>query len=147
MSLRSAQDDFEVRSLGAIRGSLAKLRYIAELHDGRGGYSHWGMGRVHGVDAARRAIRAAHATVLTTVLRTPLSDLAKDLSSSAAAASLSSEEFLKLLEQQTPRILPHPSVLASQKHLRVVLHALAALLQGQPHANRPGASRPLPPVQ
>lgn len=147
MTLRSPQDDFEAHTLSAIPGSLAKLHYVAGLHDGQGGYSHWGMGRVHGMDAARRAIRGAHAAMVTTVLRTPLKDLADDLTCSAAAANMSCEEFLLSMESQAQRLLPHPTFLASQKHIKAVLHALSALLQNQALANRPGASRPLPPVQ
>lgn len=147
MPLRSAQDDFEAHTLSAIPGSLAKLHYVAGLHDGQGGYSHWGMGRVHGADAARRAIRAAHATMVTRVLRTPLKDLAEDLACSAAAVNVSCEEFLLLLETQERRVLPHSSFLASQKHFKAVLHALSALLRNQALANRPGASRLLPPVR
>ena len=50
MALRSPLEDFEATTLQAIPGLLAKLHYIAGLHDGEGNYSHWGMGRTHAQD-------------------------------------------------------------------------------------------------
>ena len=147
MSFRSAQDDFESRTLSVLPGLLSRLCYLGELHDGRGGYSHWGMSRVHGSETARRAIRSAHANMLTSVLRTPLKDLIRDLADSAAASSLSCEELLLSMEHHFERLLPHAPTAASQKHFKAVLHALSALLQNQALAIHPGASRPLRPVQ
>lgn len=50
--LKSALEDFEGSSLGAVPGLLGKLYYVAMLHDGHGAYSHWGLARVHGQEAA-----------------------------------------------------------------------------------------------
>jgi len=79
VALRSPLEDFESTTLEAIPGLFGKLRYVAELHDGSGGYSHWGMERVHGKEPTRRAIRLAHAALLTQVLRTQLRVLVADL--------------------------------------------------------------------
>ena len=147
MALRSALEDFEDTSLGAIPGLLGKLHYFAELHDGRGKYSHWGMGRVYGEEAARRAMRTSHAAVLTRVLRTPLRVLAEDLSSSASSAQVTALAFLSSLGKLTPQALPAGTGAASQSHLMAVLHALSALEESQARANRQDASPPRPPVR
>jgi hypothetical protein len=145
--LRSALEDFEHTSLGAIPGLLGKLRYIAELHDGHGSYSHWGMGRVHGEAAARRAIRSSHAAILNSVLRTPLRVLAEDLSLAAESGGVTALTFLSSLESMTDQILPDRSLTATERHLRAVLHALSALVQNQARARRPEALPPPLPVR
>jgi hypothetical protein len=142
VALKSALEDFESTSLGAIPGLLGKLHYLAVLHDGRGSYSHWGMARVHGEEAARRAIRISHAAVLAQVLRAPLRVLDEDLKGSASRAQTTAAEFLSSLKQLAPRVLPERSVEASQKHLKAVLHALSVLLANPGRANRPDASPP-----
>ena len=147
VALRSALEDFEDTSLCAIPGLLGKLRYIAELHDGRGSYSHWGMARVHGEAAARRAIRTSHAAVFARVLRTPLRGLADDLICSSSSAQVSAVEFLSSLEKMTPQVLPDRSEAASQKHLTAMLHALLALAQNPARASHPDASPPPLPVR
>lgn len=147
MTLRSALEDFESTSLGAVPGLLGKLHYVAQLHDGRGGYSHWGMGRVHGQEAARRAIRTSHAALLMRVLRTPLRVLAEDLGCSASSLRLTPLEFLPSLEKLTAQALPGRPMAAEQKHLTAVLHALSALAENPALASRPGASPPQPPVR
>ena len=145
MPLRSALEDFEGTSLGAIPGLLGKLHYFAELHDGRGRYSHWGMGRVYGEEAARRAMCTSHAAVLTRVLRTPLRVLAEDLSNSASSAQITPFAFLSSLGKLTPQALPAGAVAASQTHLMAVLHALSALVETR--ASRQDAAPPRPPVR
>ena len=145
MALRSAVEDFEDTTLAAIPGLLGKLHYIAGLHDGRGGYSHWGMGRVHGEEAARRAIRAAHAAVFSQVLRTSLRVLDQDLRSSASTAQVTALEFLGSLKKLAPQALPDRSIAASSKHLMAVLHALSALLENPARASHPDAW-PRPPL-
>lgn len=143
MALKSALEDFEGTTLSAIPGLLGKLHYVARLHDGEGSYSHWGMRRVHGEEAARRAIRTSHATILTQILRTPLRVLAEDLRSSAARLHLTAREFLSSLEKLATQVLPERAG-ASEKHLTAVLHALSALTQNQVRAIRQDAW-PLPP--
>jgi hypothetical protein len=147
VALRTALEDFEGTSLSAIPGLLGKLHYFAELHDGRGRYSHWGMGRVHGEEAARRAMRTSHAAVVTRVLRTPLRVLAEDLSSSASSAQVTALAFLSSLGNLTAQALPAGAVAASQSHLMAVLHALSALVESQARASRQDASPPRPPVR
>lgn len=147
MPLKSALEDFESTTLGAIPGLLAKLHYIAGLPDGHGGYSHWGMGKVHGEEAARRAIRAAHTAVLTQVLRTSLHLLDQDLRRSASIQQLTERELLGSLEKLAPQVLPDRSVAAAEKHLIAVLHALSALLENPAPASPPDALPPPPPAR
>jgi len=140
---KSALEDFESTTLGAIPGLLARLHYIASLHDGHGSYSHWGMGKVHGKEAARRAIRTAHAAILTQVLRTSLRVLDEDLRRSASSGQVTTLEFLGSLKKLAPQALPDRAA-ASAKHLTTVLHALSALLENPARASHPDAW-PLPP--
>ncbi len=147
MVLKSAFEDFEGSSLGAVPGLLGKLHYLAALHDGGGSYSHWGLGRVYGRDAAQRAIRASHSALLSRILRTPLRVLADDLESSAFSAQITANEFLFSLEKLTRQVLPERPQAASQKHLMSVLHALSALLQSQARATLPAASPRQPLVR
>ena len=161
MAFKSALDDFESNTLAAIPGLLGKLLYLAGLHDGRGSYSHWGMGRVHGVEAARRAIRASHQAVLARVLRTPLRTLDEDLMISASNLQVSPADFLLSLKKLARHALPlrqqakaeaeytrpERSTEAAEKHLRAALHALSALLANPASASHPDASPPLPPGQ
>ena len=144
MPLRSAVADFEDTTLAAIPGLLRKLHYIAGLRDGRGNYSHWGMERVHGQDAARRAIRVAHSAVLSQVLRTSLRVLDQDLRRSVASGQVTEHELLASLEKLASQALPDGAVAASEKHLTAVLHALSALLENPARASHPDAL-PLPP--
>jgi hypothetical protein len=147
VALRSALEDFESTSLGAVPGLLGKLHYLAELHDGRGRYSHWGMARVYGEEAARRAIRASHTAVLAQVLRAPLRVLDEDLKGSASSAQTTTAEFLISLKQLAAQVLPERSVEVSEKHLMAVLHALSVLVANPGRANHPDASRPPLPAQ
>ena len=147
MALRSALEDFESTTLAAIPGLLGKLHYIAGIHNGRGKYSHWGMGKTHGKEASGYAIRTLHAAVLTQVLRTPLRALDDDLRRSALSAQLTNPQFLLALEKRAPQALPERSAEASEKHLMAVLHALSALLQSPARASHLNASLPPPPVQ
>lgn len=147
VALRSALEDFEKTTLYAVPGLLGKLYYLAGLHDGHGNYSHWGMGKVHGEEAACRAIRTSHATVLTQVLRAPLRILIEDLRSSATSARVPPRELLSSLRKLKRQALPERSVAASQAHLMAVLHALSALVENQERASPRGASPLLPPAR
>jgi len=147
VALKSASEDFEGTTLGAVPGLLAKLCYIASLHDGQGDYIHWGMARTYGEETARRAIRAAHAGVLSQVLRTPLHRLDEDLRRSAASRQVTDRELLLSLTKRTHHALPEQSGVPAEKHFRVVLHALSALVENRAHASHPNALPPQLPGQ
>lgn len=145
MVLKSALEDFESSTLSAVPGLLGKLRYLAQLHDGQGAYSHWGLERVYGSGAAGNAIRVSHGVLVSGILSTPLRDLADDLKSSATGAQVTELEFLSCLETPQGNALPARRLHASEKHFRSVLHSLFALVQNRARATPRDVSL-LPPL-
>ena len=143
--LRSALEDFENSTLSAVPGLLGKLRYVALLHNGGTGYSHWGLEKVYGNGPAEKAIRTSHGALVSGILRTPLKDLADDLKWSAASAQIAELEFLSGLEQPLGNALPAHRLHVSEKHFRSVLHSLSALVRNQAPAT-PRDVSPLPPL-
>ena len=144
VALRSALEDFKSSTLTAVPGLLGKLRYLAQLHDGHGDYSHWGLKKVYGSGTAEKAMRASHGTLVSGVLRTPLRDLLDDLKWSATGAQVTQLEFLSCLETPQANALPVQRLRASEKHFRSVLHSLFALVQNRAPAV-PRDVSPLPP--
>jgi hypothetical protein len=142
MRLKSALEDFEANTLGAVRGLLGRLSYVGRLHDGDGTYDHWGLAKVYGDDAAQRAIRASHRVLLSEVLKKPLAALLSDVVTSCSNEHLTEGEFLVSLTNSSPKPLS-PAALA---HLRSVLSALSALVESR-DGNLRGASQPRPPAQ
>lgn len=147
MRLKSALEDFEANTLGAVPGLLGRLSYVGGLRDGKGTgtgrYEHWGLARVYGDDAAQSAIRASHRVLLSEVLKKPLAVLLKDVPASCANEHLTESEFLAALAQSSPK----PLSPAARAHLGSVLSALSALLESQNNANLRGASQPPQPAQ
>src|SRR5437867_4070829 len=75
MTLKSALQDVKETTLAAVSGLLGKLAYVASLRRAQGRYEHWGMELVHGAESSERALRTAHAEIVTGILRTPLESL------------------------------------------------------------------------
>jgi hypothetical protein len=140
MRLKSALEDFETNSLGAVPGALGRLSYVGKLHDGEGTYDHWGLAKVYGDDAAQCALRTSHRALLSEVLKKPLAMLIRDLLASCSNGQLSEGEFLTSLTHSPPK----PLSPAARAHLKSVLSALSALVESRNSANPPSAS-PLPP--
>ena len=142
MRLKSALEDFETNTLGAVPGLLGRLSYVGGLRDGKGTgtgrYEHWGLARVYGDDAAQSAIRASHRVLLSEVLKKPLAVLLKDVPASCANEHLTESEFLAALAQSSPK----PLSPAARAHLGSVLSALSALVESRENANPRGASQP-----
>ena len=142
MRLKSALEDFEANTLGAVPGLLGRLSYVGGLRDGKGTgtgrYEHWGLARVYGDDAAQTAIRASHRVLLSEVLKKPLAVLLKDVPASCANEHLTESEFLAALAQSSPK----PLSPAARAHLGSVLSALSALVENRENANPRGASQP-----
>jgi len=88
MTLKSALQDLRETTLAAVSGLLGKLLYLASLRQDRGGYQHWGMARVYGLEAAERALKTAHGEVLAGVLRAPLASLTDDLEETSRSKGL-----------------------------------------------------------
>jgi hypothetical protein len=143
MRLKSALEDFEANTLGAVPGLLSKLSYVGRLHDGNGTYDHWGLAKVYGDDAAQCAIRASHRVLLSEVLKKPLAVLLKDVPASCSNEQLTEREFLATLAQSSPK----PLSPAARAHLGSVLSALSALVESRNNANLRGASQPPQPAQ
>jgi len=151
MRLKSALEDFETNTLGAVPGLLGRLSYVGRLQGGKGTYDHWGLAKVYGEDAAQCAIRASHRVLLSEVLKKPLATLLPDVLASCSSEHLTEKEFLTSLTLPQPPAKPFsPAALA---HLRAVLSALSALIENRNDANLRGASQlrqpapePRPPV-
>jgi len=86
MTLKSAMQDLQERTLRAVSGLLGQLDYLAGLRSRDGLYSHWGLERVHGEGATQRALRDAHKAVVTNILRTRLRNLVRDADELASLA-------------------------------------------------------------
>jgi len=134
MTLKSAVQDLRETTLAAISGLLAKLAYLASLHRSEGGYKHWGMSLLHGQESSDRALKAAHTEVLSTVLRTPLSDLAEDLRESSQESKETAGSYIEGMREQFNSLLPSPDDTASARHLNSVLVALSSLEKNRKRA-------------
>jgi len=127
MTLKSATEDLQARTLRAVSGLLGKLAYLAGLRQGDGSYSHWGLSRVHGEASTQRALAEAHSGVMSLILRTPLRKLLQDVQDSTSPDDTVQSDFLqKLQERQT--VAPGAGA-GSARHLSSVLRALATLVK------------------
>jgi hypothetical protein len=143
MRLKSAREDFETNTLGAVPGLLGRLSYVGRLQDNKGKYEHWGLAKVYGNEAAQGAISASHRVLLSEVLKKPLASLLKDVSTLCSKEHVAEREFLAALAVASPK---HPSP-AARAHLESVLSALSALVESRNDASLRDASPPPPPVQ
>ena len=146
MALFSALEDVQQTTLSAVRGLLRKLEYLAHLQDTRGGYSHWGMARVHGASAAQHALAQAHRSVLSRVLATPISRLLDDVAKSSESAGVTPEVYAHRLARRNPSMLPPNPGPGSELHLKSVLHALLSLLKLRNQPASVATSWPPPPL-
>jgi hypothetical protein len=147
MTLKSAVQDVHESTLAAIPGLLAKLAYFGSLRRRGGGYKHWGMALTHGEDACDRALKAAHSEVLSKVLRTPISDLEKDLRESNLSAQQTTAAYIDGMRGHIDDLLPSPDDAISAHHLNSVLVALSSLEKGRRRAIPLASSPPPPPAQ
>jgi hypothetical protein len=136
MTLKSALQDVRETTLAAVSGLLARLSYLASLRHKDGGYRHWGMSLVHGVDSSGKALNQVHGEVLSTVLRTPISVLVKDLHEASEKSGEPAETYVEGLQTQLDQLLPEQSDGASARHLNSVLVALSSLEKNPKRAIR-----------
>jgi ElaB/YqjD/DUF883 family membrane-anchored ribosome-binding protein len=137
MTLKSALQDVRETTLAAVSGLLGKLVYLASLRSGRGIYQHWGMEAVHGAESAGRALKTAHAEVVTTVLRTPLATLAEDLEESSRNSGQTAHQFVEEMRQGVDHLLPERREKSHvSSHLNSVLQALSSLEKNRGRATR-----------
>ena len=139
MTLKSALQDLRESTLAAVSGLLAKLAYLAALRRREGGYQHWGMALVHGEESSERALKAAHTEVLSSVLRTPISQLEEDLRESSQDSDKNAEAYVEGLREHFNELLPSPQDEVAASHLNSVLVALSTLEKNRKAAS-PSAS-------
>jgi|SRR6185369_2827080 hypothetical protein len=137
MALYSAQEDLRDKSLKSVSGGLNKLQYLADLRDTTGiAYSHWGLSRLYGEQAARKALAEEHRLLVTTLLGMPIQKLLEDVQRCSEAYGTSPESFLaKLRARKISSLLPPDTTSAAERHLSSVLHALWALVKSQAVSN------------
>jgi hypothetical protein len=129
MTLKSVREDLQTRTLSAISGLLGKLLYLAGLRQADGSYSHWGLSRVHGEESAQRALGEAHKSMLSRILRTPISQLQADVEESSKGHEVPEENFMEELQQMETLLLPPRIGPGTRRHLSSVLQALSALVR------------------
>jgi hypothetical protein len=131
MALKSALEDLLETTLARVAGSLGKIEYVASLRDNAsGGYSHWGLSRAHGQQAAQQALAEAHRLLFFKLLRTPLRDLRDDVMVSRGKLPITAVEYVERLRGQTALLPPDPGG-GSARHFNSVLHALSFLVSTQ----------------
>jgi hypothetical protein len=138
MARHSAQQDLRDTSLKSIRGGLNKLQYLADLRDSKDApYSHWGLARVHGEEAASQAVAEEHRGVLAAVLASPMEKLLQDVQRCSEVCGTTPELFIeKLCARKVSSLLPPGSDPAMEHHLSSVLNALSALVKSRAAASR-----------
>jgi hypothetical protein len=137
MTLKSALQDLRETTLAAVSGLLGKLAYLASLRGSHGRYEHWGLQAVYGPESSERALKTAHAEVMTGILRTPLASLEKDLEQSSRESGFTARAYVQSLNDRFADLLPgerKDSPAAS--HLNSVLVALSSLEKNRARATR-----------
>jgi hypothetical protein len=137
MTLKSALQDLRETTLAAVTGLLGKLAYLASLRGSHGRYEHWGLEAVHGPESSERALKTAHAEVMTGILRAPLASLEKDLEQSSRESGSTARAYVNSLRDRFADLLPgerKDSPAAS--HLNSVLVALSSLEKHRARATR-----------
>jgi hypothetical protein len=129
MTLHSALEDLQETTLRAFAGCLNKLEYLSGLRDKGGAYEHWGLARVYGDLAAKKALARAHRSLLSKVLAMPIRKLVEDAEQSSKVAGLPPETYVERLANTSPNLLPQGPGAGSARHLSSVLHALSSLLK------------------
>jgi hypothetical protein len=139
MTLLSALEDLQETTLRAFAGCLNKLEYLAGLRDKGGGYEHWGLARVYGDLAARKALARAHRSLLSKVLAMPIRKLAEDAKQSSEVSGIPPAAYVERLAAASPNLLPQGPGAGSARHLSSVLHALSSLLKNPKAGANPPA--------
>jgi hypothetical protein len=133
MPSHSALEDLRATTLDAISGRLRKLEYLAGLRTAKGNYDHWGLARVHGQLAAKKALEQEHKMLVSTVLATPIRVLLEDLRQASQLERVTPAQYLARLKRDPGLLPPNPGA-GSEEHLSSVLDALLSLLRHQPDA-------------
>ncbi len=129
MALQSALEDLLGTTLAGVTGIVGKIEYVASLRDARSGnYSHWGLSRAYGEQAAQQALAEAHRQLFLKLLRTPLRALCDDVTLSSGALQITACEYMERFRSQLPALLPQDLSGGSARHFSSVLHVLSILV-------------------
>jgi hypothetical protein len=132
MALQSALEDLLGTTLAGVMGIVGKIEYVASLRDARSGtYSHWGLSRAYGEQAAQHALVEAHRLLFIQLLRTPLRALRDDVMLSSGALEITASEYMERFQDQLPALLPKDLSGGSAQHFSSVLHALSILVSSR----------------
>ena len=137
MTLKSALQDVKETTLAAVSGVLGKLTYLASLRRAQGRYEHWGMQAVHGAESSERALKTAHAEIVTGVLRMPLARLEEDLQESSQNSGVAAHSYIESMRRSFDDLLPGERKDSPEaSHLNSVLVALSSLEKHRGRATR-----------
>ena len=126
MNLLSAREDLCYRTLEVFGGALEKLAYLASLRDRPGTYQHWGMCKTYGKAEAEAAMAEAHTQIWLELLRTPIPELLRQLSSMEATTRRTViDEVRKYRELSYPADKSGGGI----RHFNSILLALECLCQ------------------
>jgi hypothetical protein len=131
MPLHSALEDLRDTTLRKVSGLLGRLEYLAGLRTKEGKYSHWGLARVHGEEAAGDAISQAHESTAAGILRAPLRRMVRDAEVSSEAKGVPPESFTQELLARGPDLLPTRPSAGSARHFKSVLRVLSYLTKAR----------------
>jgi hypothetical protein len=142
MPLQSALEDLLGTTLAGVEGLVGKIEYVASLRDvGSGNYSHWGLSRAHGDQAAQQALAEAHRLLFLRLLQTPLRTLRDEILLSSGTLQMTAVDYVEKFLTRKPVLLPKDLGGGSALHFSSVLDALS-LLVSHPPENPRGANPP-----
>ena len=137
MTLKSALQDVKETTLAAVSGLLGKLSYLASLRRAQGRYEHWGIQTVHGLESSERALKTAHAEIVSGVLRMPLARLEDDLQESSQESAVAAQAYVEGMRESFDNLLPGDRKDSPEaSHLNSVLVALSSLEKNRGRATR-----------
>lgn len=140
--MRSALEDLLGTTLVAVAGIVGKIDYLASLRDAASGaYSHWGLSRTYGEQAAQQALAEAHRLIFLRLLQTPLHTLRDEVMLSSGALQITAGEYMKQVRSRMPALMPQDLSGGSARHFSSVLRALSVLVSN-PARTLPGAIPP-----
>lgn len=132
MPLLSPIDDFLIRSLGPVKDSVARLRYLGEIRR-NSVYLHWGMERAYGPERANEALAEIHSRLWLDVLRTPIKRLRAEASINGLADLESDRIDLPL---SSPELIPFDTRGGSVRHMRLIATTLSMLRERHPSTHQ-----------
>jgi hypothetical protein len=106
---------------------LARLKYLASAREPNGQYSHWGLAKMYGSATLQQAMSEMHSSVFVDVLRTPIRQLADEVSGNARETGVSREAYVETFSAKFKAVSPENHLGGCEEHLKMVLYALSCL--------------------